>query len=197
MWVCHLWYAWHLSFKQQPQSWKISQVQKWPYWPKTRNTKWLISVHLCNLCGGILLPKDTAQWHAEVRGAVKLHSQELSSVPRYRVLQRHWGSFPKEEKQLPYLLTSQARNYTSQFISYLYLLIYQHRWQAYWNCLSFFSSRERYNKPEVQQWLKFTLHHLGCHSAFLMFKSWFREPEIQRSPRRTSFANKRLNDCFP
>lgn len=54
----------------------------------TQNQKCcLISAHLHNLCGDILLP---AQWHAEVRNAVKLHNQEVSfSVPRYRVLQVH------------------------------------------------------------------------------------------------------------
>lgn len=57
----------------------------------TQNQKCcLISAHLHNLCGDILLPENTAQWHAEVTSAVKLHNQEVSfSVPRYRVLQVH------------------------------------------------------------------------------------------------------------
>lgn len=97
MWVWCSWYTRHHHSNNR----KISQIQKWLYRLKTRKPKCLISVHLYNLCGDILLPEKITQWYAEVRSAVRLHNQEVSfSVPRYRVLQMNWWSFPEEENQL-------------------------------------------------------------------------------------------------
>lgn len=102
--------------------------------------------------------------HAEVRSAVKLHHQEVSfSVPRYRVLQMHWSSFPEEENQLRYRLISLARNYTSQFIC---IYLYTNTNDKNIKVTSPFSNLERdttYNKPEVKQLSRFTLRYLGLH----------------------------------